>query len=1044
MVGQTLRVLGVGVLFVAGAWFIAPVLPARAQILAPLEAIAGDVRRIAQAVSPDQAPSPLPSPTPTATPPPLQTARGGPLLFSLTGSLGLGTRLQNSTQDGGALFPGPSPSPSATPFGIPSDTESQNQTLSNAGMLADVSRRTALSSLDVKVPIGFGNQGSQLGTVGALYSTPKYSLGYGMQFVNLFGQLPAGGTQRGPFLILPLAYGNQTIYEGPTTGANGELIRLFGYRLSGSRGNNYWEAGVASADGPLTGKTTTLLGGVASALGPVTLISEMSLQSRTNVGPGQGSPTGLATAFRFEDTVATSDLSLSIRHIPDQYVSYGVGAVERDDFIGTNYSLSGRDSQNLLLDASWERYGDNQYGISTQRFATANYSGPWLIGDYSAGVQAQELLSTTSSPEATVGATVQNASNSRIGTIFTGLQLLRTTQEGIGVTASTGVSFALDHQFGLFSAGFGGQALRQTTSDASPSLQVLETFNVQRQFGKTTIGIADALAHSISGGTPGSNAISQTPLLTVGRQISPTVTVSATYGLQTMKDRLNPAANGHSRVFSLQVNSPFAFGNNIVTGRTDPRLPATIVGRVQTDLTTLNPALAGFATLGGTNGGVGNIVLTLDDRYVQRTDLTGGFQFSFIPPGQHQLRIETSSLPRGLTVDQPVETITVSGGQTAQVLFQISNLGGVLGHVYGLDQAGNVIPLPNVMVRVDDNQYSQTDTTGAYGFGHLAPGPHEITIVASTVPAYVTFDTAGEKQTITVQNGQYSKADFRAQPLGSISGKIVYAPDMKPLTGGVMNAYVVAEPGEHAAIDDEDGSFVIDNLPPGDYTVSVDPETLEESLGAAPEGVSVHLDAEEHYEGVVFRVGKFEKKVVFSFLGSKGGAAPAAAVRITLSEPRLPPAGSASAFVPAPETAKAVTLAAFGKDFPLAYDAARKGWAGELRVPVHQEGGSYLVTATVAAGTAPPGITVTVDPKMPIAIIQYTPASPAQGEYVRVRARFLVDAKPGDKIEWEDGQTTILGKPVSGRVFTFTKVLSLRPLHGVLLTGAGRLPIELL
>jgi len=912
-------------------------------------------------------------------------------------------------------------------------------------MLADLSRRTALSSMDVKVPIGFGNQGTQLGSVQALYSTPKYSLGYGLQFLNLFGQLPAGGTQRGPFLILPLAYGNQTFFEGPTEGADGELLRLLGYRLSGSKGNNYWEAGVASGSGPLTGKTTTLLAGVASALGPVSLISEVSYQSRTDVGPGQGSPTGLATAFRFEDTLGTSDLALSIRHIPDQYVSYGVGAVERDDFIGTNYSLSGRDSQNLLFDASWERYGDVKYGISTQRFATANYSGPWWIGDYSAGVQAQELLSTTSSPEATVGATFQNASNSRIGTIFTGVQLLRTTQEGIGVTASSGLSFALDHQFGLYSVGFGGQTLRQTTSDAAPSLQVLETFNLQRQFGRTTIGIADALAHTISGGTPGSNAISQTPLITIGRQISPSVTASVTYGVQTLTDRLNPSANGHSRVFSVQLNSPFSFGNNIVTGRTDPRLPATIVGRVQTDLTTLNPALAGFATLGGSNGGVGNIVITLDDRYVQRTDLTGGFQFSFIAPGQHQLRIETSSLPRGLTVDQPVETITVSGGQTAQVLFQISNLGGVLGHVYGLDQAGNAVPLSNVMVRVDDNQYSQTDTTGAYGFGHLTPGPHEITIVASTVPAYVTFDTAGEKQTVTVENGQYVKADFKAQPLGSISGKIVYAPDTKPLTGGVMNAYVVAEPGEHAAIDDEDGSFVIDNLPPGDYTISVDPETLEEGLGAAPDGVSVHLGSEEHYEGVVFQVGKFEKKVVFSFLGTGNkGAAPAAAVRMTLSEPRLPPAGTATAFVPAPESAKAVTVSAFGKDWALVYDARRKGWAGEVHVPLHAEGGNYPVTASVAVGTAPPGLTLTVDPKMPIAIIQYTPANPAQGQYVQVRARFLVDAKTGDKIEWEDGQTTVLGKPVSGRVFTFTKVLSLRPLHGVLLTAAGRLPIELL
>lgn len=1043
MVGQTLRIVGLVFTLVAGAWLIAPSLPASAQLAAPLQAIAAGVRRIAQAADAGMEPAaPLPTASPTPTPPPLQAAKGGPLLFSLTGALGLGTRLQSSTTGGGGLFPGPSPSPSATPFGLPSSTQTQNQTLSNAGMLADLTRRTALSSFDIKVPVGFGNIGTQVGSVQAIYSTPKYSLGYGVQLLNLFGQLPAGGTLRGPSLILPLPYGSQTFYEGPTTGADGELLRLLGYRLSGSSGNNYWEAGLASGGGPMTGQTTTLLAGTASALGPVTLIGEAAWQTRKDFGPGQGSPKGFASAFRFEDDLGASDLALTIRHIPDEYVSYGVGSVEQDDFVGTTYNVTGRSSQDLLFDGSWERYGDPQNGISTQRFGALNYGGPWILGNYSAGVQAQEQTSTTSSPLATVGATLQNGINSRIAQIFTGLQFLRTTQAGVGVTASSGVSFALERQLGAFSVGFGGQALRQTVSDAPPSLQVLETLNVQRQFGKTTIGIGDAFAHSMSGGNPGSDAISQTPLLTVGRQISPVLTVATTYGIQTMTDRLNPSANGHSRVFSLQINSPFTFGNGVVTGRTDPRLPATIVGRVQTDVTTLNPALSSFATLSGTEGGVGNIVVTLDEKYVQRTDLTGGFQFAFIAPGQHQLRIETASLPRGLTVDQPVETLTLAGGQTAQVLFAVSNLGGILGHVYGLDPAGNEVPLSNVMLRVDDGVYSQTDTTGAYGFGRLAPGPHEVTIVASTVPAFVTFDTASEKQTVTVANGQYSKADFRAQPLGSISGKIVFAPEMKQ-TGGVMNAYVVAEPGEHAAIDDEDGSFVIDNLPPGDYTVSVDPETLDSGLGAAPDSIDVKLEPEEHYQGAVFRVGRYEKKVVFSFLGGNG-AQPGASASVELSEPRLPPAGSATAFVRVPESAQSVIVKAFGAEFPLAYDAARKGWAGEIRVPVHAESGSYPITAVVASGSAPAGADLTVDAKMPIAIMQYTPPNPAPGAYVHVRARFLVDVRPGDKIEWEDGQTTVLGKPVSGRVFTFTKVLSLRPLHGVLLTGAGRLPIELL
>ena len=81
---------------------------------------------------------------------------------------------------------------------------------------------------------------------------------------------------------------------------------------------------------------------------------------------------------------------------------------------------------------------------------------------------------------------------------------------------------------------------------------------------------------------------------------------------------------------------------------------------------------------------------------------------------------------------------------------------------------------------------------------------------------------------------------------------------------------------------------------------------------------------------------------------------------------------------------------------------------------------------------------------MPLAILTYTPPHPVRGDSVHVRARFLVDAREGDKIQWEDGQTTVLGKPVSGRVFTFDLRISLRPLHGALLTKRGTLPIELL
>ncbi|MBV8331918.1 MAG: hypothetical protein JO192_04220, partial [Candidatus Eremiobacteraeota bacterium] len=119
-------------------------------------------------------------------------------------------------------------------------------------------------------------------------------------------------------------------------------------------------------------------------------------------------------------------------------------------------------------------------------------------------------------------------------------------------------------------------------------------------------------------------------------------------------------------------------------------------------------------------------------------------------------------------------------------------------------------------------------------------------------------------------------------------------------------------------------------------------------------------------------------------------------------------------------------------------------WSGEVAVPATAKAGNYSVVPAGASGSAPPPVTLTVDPAMPLAILQYTPAHPSPGALVRVHARFLVDVAAGDKIDWEDGQVTVLSKPVTGRVFTFDVDLSLRPLHGTLLTQGGRLPIEIL
>ncbi|MHB8148420.1 MAG: hypothetical protein ACYDGM_14320, partial [Vulcanimicrobiaceae bacterium] len=211
---------------------------------------------------------------------------------------------------------------------------------------------------------------------------------------------------------------------------------------------------------------------------------------------------------------------------------------------------------------------------------------------------------------------------------------------------------------------------------------------------------------------------------------------------------------------------------------------------------------------------------------------------------------------------------------------------------------------------------------------------------------------------------------------------------------------------------------------------------------ALPDSVPVALGSQEHYHGLRFLVGHAKKKIVFSFLGN--GATASVAAQVRLSERRLPPRGIAGVSIDAPKSAEHVKLEAFGQSHELSYDQGRSAWVGDVTVPANTKGGSYTIAAVAGSGPQPLSAKLIVDPKMPIAILQVEPANAIVGQYVRVRARFLVDVQAGDRIEWQDGTTTILGKPVIGRIFTFSLRISLRPLHGVLLTKGSRLPISLM
>jgi hypothetical protein len=976
------------------------------------------VRVLAQVIvvsTPAPAGSAAPSSAPSPAPGRHRPSNGGPLTFSLTGGLSLGTMSQQQTRGQSST-------------GI--QQTSSSTTHETAGIQAMVQRRTVSTTLQLGLPLGLAfHQSTNFGQVTAGYYTPEYGVLYGPQTFALLGGVPLGATIRGYAFLLPLHGGDLTFFDGPAEGPNSQILSVAGVRGRLLVHDTLIELGADKAHAPDGSSVAALVFGVAHSSRTVTQSFESALED-DRAGDGT-SGSGLSYQYRADFGSQSTYASFLARRVSDRFVAIGAGQLPADTYLSTSLRFSAGPNA-MAIEEGFENNGSGEDLTHVRRgsFSIARtFERSGIQTQFALSEQRQQTQQGTywiGSVQSQIGFTFLDTS-----ALF-GTQLQRASLSYGPAQSLVTYTGSLQRQFGVYSTG----AIWQTTrlGGGESGLQSSGSVQLGRNFGATALTFSATATHSAS---PLDNLRQFAPTITIARRLSPVASVGVTYGVQTTHDLTNPANSGHNRIFSVQLAAPFAIGSGVVQGHADPRLPATISGSVMSDTGSSQMAYAGAI-----NNGVGNVVVVMDDTVVQRTDLSGHYQFNFVTPGTHQVRLESSSLPRGVTVDQPYAQVAVQGGQTANLTFVIGTFGGIAGHVFARDTSGSAVPLGGVSLEMDGTAYAKTDPLGAYSFGRLAAGAHTVEIVDSSLPASAAFAKDAEKQKVSVKNGEITPLDFTADPLGSIAGVVTYAPDVAPdHTGPVMNAYVVANPGDYAAITNDDGSFLLDNIPPGTYTLDLDPETVPDGTANASGPVSVTLSGTENKEGLQFTVGKKQKAVVFTF---KTTEAPAA--NLELSEPSLPPDGATQAVVDAGGPASSVSGTFMGKTYAFVYEAARKRWVATLVVPSQAAAGKETVLADVHIGngqTTTVSADLTVSPDVPLFSFKMTPAHAGIGHYVTVRARFLADVHPGDSIRWLDGQITRLTHPVAGRIYMFSVKISERLMRGMLLTRQGQLPIIL-
>ena len=925
-----------------------------------------------------EAPAPAVSPLPTLPPRRRRFLGEGPIVLKGNGTYQLA--LNRANRNGIA--------------------QAQDNYATALSMVAE--RRTEQTSFSVSSAFGYGAGSLAAGSLILAYNTPKYGLTYGQVTGPSDSQLQIGGFARGIGLTVPVRNGDASYLVSTAQQTDGTTYRVLGMRRSWNALGGFLAAAEyygASEQGRGHESITDFAYRRYGA--KLSTDTEVAVSTHTGVA---GVPDGstLAAAFHADLAGKTTNSSLGLRFDPAGFQT----------LTGT---MNGGFSGDLSVRRHSDRFGDVDLNlghtddklegsVTHQNRATLSGGRSWNgVGlQYVFGLSGSNA-NGLSQLERTGGLTMTES---------LGKFSFSESLQGSSVAASSGSAQQRQLAVGVSRALFGGTGSYQFAHSSlaggdSAGDATTQSFAYRRSIGKKLDAQVTQSVQTSSNNGIGTTLTDTT--LSLVRRLSNVVAlqVSANVFRQT------GIGGGSGSGIQASLVGPFGFGQpRTTTGRSNPNIPAVIRGVV-----TYSTSATPFAYNAPAVRGYNNVLVILDNRITQRTDANGEFEFRFVPQGTHTIRVDPSTIQPGLIADREYQTLQVLGGQTSTLSFAIGNFAGVSGTVVASGAGGQRRGIGNVGIAVDGIQAVMTSPDGHFSIGRLSPGAHTVEIVESTLPSTVAFTGADKKRTVTVTAGASTPLTFVATPLGSIAGNVLAPGDggFGQLIG-LKNVYVVAQPGEHAVITDDDGSFILDNMPPGAYSLSVDPDTIPDGLSvlSGPEA-QIAVEGGASVTGLLFKLGAGAKQVVYTFNdGHRQGIQVA-------TDPAVVPPGAMLRIV-ARTSAKDVKDLSVESDvfggFPLRYDARAGQWTGSVLVPALAKG-DYALSVTAHRKDVTDGSSlVPVDPRLPLFTIRLSPRTPEPGHTVRVTIKALAAIEEGDALVFEDGYKVLLPK-ANGHVFGF-------------------------
>jgi hypothetical protein len=154
--------------------------------------------------------------------------------------------------------------------------------------------------------------------------------------------------------------------------------------------------------------------------------------------------------------------------------------------------------------------------------------------------------------------------------------------------------------------------------------------------------------------------------------------------------------------------------------------------------------------------------------------------------------------------------------------------------------------LVGLRVRLDDGEVAETDEQGRYKFSDVSQGEHSVSLSLTQFAEPIRMTTKNQatvdliRQRIGVVN--FGVVDF-ARLTGSVFNDLHFEGKRQPDAKGLANVHLVLDDGKRrrTIVAQDTGDFEVDDVPPGDYRISVDASTLPANYTLAEDTFTLHV-----------------------------------------------------------------------------------------------------------------------------------------------------------------------------------------------------------